>query len=34
VAAEKPTPERLKAAQNDPGDPSLARYILILAVIF
>jgi alpha-L-fucosidase 2 len=35
-AAEKPTPERLKAAQNGPGDPSLAalyfnfgRYLLI-----
>src|SRR5450756_596987 len=36
VAAEKPTPERLKTAQNGPGDPSLAalyfnfgRYLLI-----
>ena len=36
AAAEKPTPERLKAAENGPGDPSLAalhfnfgRYLLI-----
>jgi alpha-L-fucosidase 2 len=36
TAAEKPTPERLKAAENGPGDPSLAalhfnfgRYLLI-----
>ena len=36
AAAEKPTPERLKTAQNDPGDPNLAalhfnfgRYLLI-----